>query len=101
MKKKIIANLNVILTENFTREVEQAFEQMATLKSPGLDSFNPRFYQIYWHIVGNEVTSIILKFLNECCFDSCINFTYIFLIPKIKNSMKFSDFRPITLYNMI
>lgn len=62
-----------------------ALKQMAPLKSLGLDGFNPNFYQPYWHIVGDKVTHVVLKFANECIFDTCINFTYIVLIPKIKN----------------
>lgn len=74
---------------------------MAPLKSLCLDDFNPSFYQIYWQIVRDGVTSIILNFLNDGIFDSCINFTYIVLIPKVKNPMCAFDFRPISLCNVI
>lgn len=94
--------MNSELTREFTRaEVELALKQMAPLKSPGPDDFNPSFFQTYWHVVGDEVSSVVLKFLNDGCFDDCINFTYIVLIPKIKNRIKDSDFRPISLCNVI
>lgn len=51
--------------------------------------------------MGDEVTSVVLKFLNECIFDSGINFTFIVLIPKIKNPTKASDFRLINLCNVV
>lgn len=74
---------------------------MAHLKSLGLDDFNPSFNQKCWHIVSEEVTSIALKFLNKGVFNKCINYTYIFLIPKICCPVNVSDFRPISLYNVI
>lgn len=43
----------------------------------------------------------MLKFLNKGLFDSGINFTYIVIIPKIKNPINTSDFRPISLCNVI
>lgn len=49
----------------------------------------------------DEVTSVVLKFLNNGLFDSCINLTYIILIPRIKNLSNAFDFRPISLYNVI
>lgn len=85
----------------YKRRVESALKKMSPLKSSGPDDFNPSFYQTYWHIVGDEVTSSVLKFLNDDIFDSGINFTYIVFIPKIKNSIKTFDFRPISLCNAI
>lgn len=100
--KKITNNLSTSLSASYTLdEVEIALKQLPPLKSPGPDSFNPNFYQTYWHIMGDEVTSVILKFLNECIFDSGINFTFIVLIPKIKNPTKAYDFRLINLCNVI
>lgn len=74
---------------------------LAHLKSPGPDEFNPSFYQSYWYIIGEEVTSIALNFLNDSLFDSCINFTYIVLIPKVKNLVNDFDFRLISLCDLI
>lgn len=59
---------------------------MAPLKSSGPNGFNPSFYQFYWHIMGEAVTSVVLNFLNNGMFDKCINFIYIILIPKVKKS---------------
>lgn len=74
---------------------------MARLKSSSADGYNLGFYQTYWHIMGDEVISIVLKFLNESCFNSCINFSYIVLFPNIKNPMKAYYCRLISLCNMI
>lgn len=55
---------------------------MVPLKSLGPEGFSACFYQAYWHIVGEEVREVVLKFLNDGAFD--INFTYVVLIPKVK-----------------
>lgn len=74
---------------------------MAQMKSPGPNDFNPNFYQKYWHIVNEEVSSFVLKFFNDDIFDSRINFTYIALIPKVKCPVRVSDFQSISLCNVI
>lgn len=51
--------------------------------------------------MGGEVTSVVLNFLNNNIFDHCTNFIYIVLIPKIANLINASDFRSISLCNMI
>lgn len=99
---KVTSGMNQFFSENYTKEeVLTELKQMAPLKSSGPDGFNPNFYQSYWHIVGDEVTSVVLKFFNDGTFDHYTNFTYIVLISKIKNPVNVSDFRPISLCNVI
>lgn len=46
--QRVIADMNSSLSTTFTKEeVELALKQMAPLKSPGLDGFNPSLYQTY------------------------------------------------------
>lgn len=91
--------MNLSLTKQFTLEL--TLKNVAPLKALGLDGFNPSFYQTYWHIVGDAVTLTVLKFLNDGIFDNCINFTYIALILKVKCQTNASNFRPISLCNVI
>lgn len=94
--------MNNTLLAIFTKEaVEAALKQMAPLKSLRLDGFNHGFYQKYWYIVGNLVSFVVLNFLNNGIFDNCINYSFIVLIPKVKHLICPSDFRPISLCNMI
>lgn len=94
--------MNDSLMECFTKEeFELALHQMTPLKSPSLDGFNPSFYQMYWHIVGDKVTSVVINFLNDGIFDHDFNFTYIALIPKVTNPTNTSNFRPMSLCNVI
>lgn len=73
---------------------------MALMKSLGPDGLNAYFYQIYWSTVGKEVSKVVLTFLNDRILDYFINFTYIVLIPEIKNLIIASDFRSISLCNV-
>ncbi|XP_074266637.1 uncharacterized protein LOC141589915 [Silene latifolia] len=85
------------------REVEvfEALQQMHPLKAPGSDGMNALFYQTYWHIVGPSVTRLVLRILNGSESPAIINSTHIVLIPKKKAPDKFTDYRPISLCNVL
>ena len=51
--------------------------------------------------MGDDVTAIVLKALNTGVVHESLNTTFITLIPKIKHPKKVSDFRPISLCNVI
>lgn len=77
--------------------MEEALKQMALLKAPIPNGFGASFYQNHWHVIGKEVSQVILSILNGDSLCEDANFTYIALIPKV-NSFKYaSDFRPISL----
>ena len=54
-----------------------------------------------WEIVGEEVRSGILHILNSGSMPFDLNMTYIALIPKSKNLECESEFRPISLCNVL
>lgn len=62
---------------------------------------SPLFYQTYWTDLGMDVTQVVLSCLNYGSFLKFINHTFITLIPKVQNPEWVSEFRPISLCNMI
>ena len=62
---------------------------------------SPIFYQTFWDSIGTDVSSAVLSCLNSGSILKSINHTYISLIPKKQNPTKVTDFRPISLYNVI
>ena len=70
-------------------------------KSPGLDSMPPLFYQYFWSLLGECVTKAILDFLNLGIMPPKFNDTHTVLIPKVKNPTKITEYRPISLSNVI
>ena len=55
---------------------------MCPFKSPGPDGMSPFFFQKFWHIVGNDVTGVVLFVLNSGHMLHKINYMHIVLIPK-------------------
>ncbi|XP_074277676.1 uncharacterized protein LOC141601306 [Silene latifolia] len=90
------------LSQTFTaNDVEKAFFDMQPNKSPGPDGFPPKFYQLFWHTIKADITSAILGFLNSGHIPPAWKNTHIVLIPKIPNPDCISQFRPISLCNVI
>uniref|UniRef100_A0A803PMU7 Reverse transcriptase domain-containing protein n=1 Tax=Cannabis sativa TaxID=3483 RepID=A0A803PMU7_CANSA len=93
---------NALLLEPFTsEEVKTAMFQIHPLKAPGKDGLPGLFYQKNWEIVCTEVTQACLEVLNNNADCQYINETLICLIPKVKQPTKMSEFRPISLCNVI
>ena len=74
---------------------------MEPTKAPGPDGMNALFCQKIWYVVGKDVVTAVLDFLNDGILLPALNHTDIVLIPKVKNPEKMSDFRPISLCNVI
>ena len=93
--------LEVLSSEYSVEEVKTALFHMGPTKAPRHDGMNALFYQKFWHIVGDDVTAAVLDFLNSSNMLFEINYTHIVLIPKIKSLERISDYRPISLCNVI
>jgi len=102
MEGRVTASMNSDLLQPFVEdEVRSALFQMQPLKSPGPDGFNAGFFQKSWSTTGPEVTKAVLHFLNGGTFDEALNSTNIVLIPKNSSPSKVSEFRPISLCNVL
>ena len=59
------------------------------------------FFQKFWHVVGDDVTSVVLSILHSGHFLHKMNYTHIVLIPKITEPTNVSDYQPISLGNCV
>ena len=82
-------------------EVENALKQMAPLKAPGPDGMPPLFYQNFWSLVGSNVTTSIMHYVNTGSLPTPLNHTFITLIPMTKNPERVTEFRPTSLCNVL
>jgi hypothetical protein len=102
IQTRVTDEMNMKLTCQFTElEVTTAMEQMAPLKAPGPDGMPPVFYQSYWHVVGEEVAAAVLSCLNLGKIPASLNHSYVTLIPKTKSPEKITEYRPISLCNVV
>ena len=55
--------------------------------APRPNGMSPIFYKSLWHIIGEDVTEVVLQALNSGTVPN-INSTFVALIPKIKYQKK-------------
>ncbi|KAL0413621.1 UNVERIFIED_CONTAM: putative mitochondrial protein [Sesamum radiatum] len=102
LSSKVSPEMAQDLIRPYTKEeVETALFQMAPFKSPGSDGMPPIFYHHFWHIVKFDVVNCVLDILNDCHLLPAINNTHIVLIPKCYNLENLTQFRPISLCNVV
>ncbi|KAL4310577.1 hypothetical protein GQ457_01G015360 [Hibiscus cannabinus] len=98
----ITSNMNKALLRDFTREeVFHALQSMSPLKASGKDGLGAIFYQRFWHIIGIDVANFCIDILRGSFPMANINETHIVLIPKVMNPQSMSQYRPISLCNVI
>lgn len=81
-------------------KVKEALFLMSPIKAPGPDGLPALYFQKYWHIVGQDVSQLVMDILNNNRDPGDINSTHIILIPKCKNPASPKYFRPISLCNL-
>jgi hypothetical protein len=83
------------------KEIWETLKEMRKNASPGPDGFNVAFYISAWEWIGDDVAALVKDFYLTGILPSHVNDTHIALIPK-KGVCHFpSDFRPISLCNVI
>lgn len=82
-------------------EVRIVVFQMGSLKAPGPDRIPAMFYQDYWPIVGKDIWQAVSHFFSSGYLPKEWNHTNICLVTKKDRPKEASQYRPITLCNVI
>jgi hypothetical protein len=94
--------MNEALVLDFSHdEVKKAVFTMHPNKSLGPDGFTAGFYQHHWDLIGNDISTVVLAFLNGGEMQTVVNNTILVLIPKVRNAQDLTQFRPISLCNVL
>jgi hypothetical protein len=102
MDCKVSLEMNSKLTAGLiVEEIHTALHQTAHMKAPGSNGYSVYFYQHNWATVHTEVCSTIFHFFRIGLLDSNLNKTHIALIPKSQQLECVSEFRPISLCNVL
>ena len=100
--KKLSNRISAFLDSPFSAaKIKKALFYMFPTKAPRLDGMPALFYQTHWEIVGRDITTACLRCLIDGDSLEAINETLVVLIPKVDSPMKMSEFRPISLCNVI
>lgn len=94
--------MNEQLTRDYSaNEVLLAFKQMNPTKALGLDGMAPLFYQKFQKLLGLRIFEAMLDALHTSTFPRELNHTHVKLIPKKKTLEMVSDYRSISLCNVV
>lgn len=86
---RVSAAMNDEIMKPYTTEdVRKALFSIGDLKAPGTDGLHAIFFKKCWHIIGDELTSEVLKAINEKVIPDGWNDTVIVLIPKVDEPEK-------------
>ena len=98
----VTPDMNQALLQPYTlEEVKRALFSMHPSESSGLDGMSHFFFQKYWQIVGIDVTNAGISVLHSGHFLHKMNYTHIVLISKINERKNVSNYRPISLGNVV
>lgn len=102
MPAKVTSEMNAQLEKPSTPEdIEDALAQIYPTKAPVIDSLLAVFFQKHWKSIRNGVITTCLHILNEQGNSSPLNHTFIALILKIAKPKRVTDYRPVSLCNVI
>lgn len=98
LSESILAELRAVVTPE---EVRRSLFSMSPLKAPEVDGLHAKFYQVNWDIVGDNVFRLVSRVFVGDHLDAKINKTLLVLIPKTFGAESISQYRPISLCNVL
>jgi hypothetical protein len=102
VQPRVTQAMNEKLLAPFTPDdVWRAAFSIGDFKAPGPDGFRVVFYKKFWNICGEEITTKVLQAMNIAAIPEGWNDTMVVLIPKVDAPECVSQYRPISLCNVI
>ena len=99
---RVTEEMNAELVKNFRKEeIVFALKQTHPTKALRPDGMSTVLYQKYWGIVGDNVVNMVLNVLNHNLPIGDLNKTNIALVLKTKSPKHMTEFKPISLCNVI
>jgi hypothetical protein len=94
--------MNEVLQAPFLAEdVRKSLFSIGDMKVPGTDVLHAIFFKKCWHILGDILTQEVLMAINNKIIPYGWNDTVIVLIPKVESPETISQYRPISLCNVL
>ena len=81
--------------------MKKALFSIGDLKAPGPDGLHAIFFKRFWNMLGEELTDEVLNAINNSSILDGWNDTAIVMILKVENPDKVSQFRPMSLCNVV
>ena len=75
--------------------------QLPLDKAPGPDGLPARFFQRNWDSLKENIIKAVREFFRTSIMPEGVNETVIILIPKVDEHVRMTDFRPISLCNVV
>ena len=102
LQERVTTEMNDKLCMEFSEEeIGNAIFQIGPLKAPGPDGFPARFFQCNWGLIKEDIVRAVKEFFSTGIMPDEVNDTTIVLIPKVSHPSLLSDFRPISLCNVL
>lgn len=82
-------------------EVRNAIFSMDSYKAPGMDGFQPIFFKTLYDVAGTDVWNLVANSFSSGYIDPSLTETLVVPIAKTETPTGFTDFRPISLCNVL
>ncbi|GJR96304.1 putative RNA-directed DNA polymerase, eukaryota, reverse transcriptase zinc-binding domain protein [Tanacetum coccineum] len=102
-RPKFIHESDALLLESSIsmEELKRAVDDCSGSKAPGPDGLNFNFRKRYWEILRVDFHKCFAYFEATGRLSRGVNPSFITLVPKIKDTIEISDFRPISLIGCV